>query len=45
MRRIPDYKYVSSIPIEGIKELIYNLAINKFILDAGLLHSREPELV
>jgi hypothetical protein len=45
MGQFPDSKYVSSIPIKGIRERIYNLAINKDILDVGLLLSGGPELV
>jgi hypothetical protein len=45
MRQIPDYKYVSPIPIEGIEGTIYNLAINKAKLDVGLLLSRWLEPV
>jgi hypothetical protein len=35
MRRFSDYKYISPVPIEGIKKRIYNLVINKVILDVG----------
>jgi hypothetical protein len=45
MRQFPDYKYVSSIPNKDIGETIYNLAINKFILDVGLLFSGGLESV
>jgi hypothetical protein len=33
MRRFPDYKYVILIPIEDIEQSVYNLAINKNILN------------
>jgi hypothetical protein len=45
MKRFLDYKYISPIPIEGIEEPIYNLAINKAILDVGLLLFGGSELV
>jgi hypothetical protein len=45
MRRFSDYKYVSPISIENIGETIYKLAINKVILDIGLLLSGELEPV
>jgi hypothetical protein len=37
MRQFPDYKYISLIPIKNIGKELYKLAINKVILDVGLL--------
>jgi hypothetical protein len=45
MRRFSNYRYVSLIPIEGIRKIICNPDINKAILEVEFLLSGETELV